>query len=388
LSPLAKLGQSTDLSKDIKEGRSRNNKEIIASFEKIQTMDEIHYRKTRDPWDLIPRFAKRRVADMCGILTSEHRMEIEQTIDKMQGICDVDLYVVIVPTVGYVTPRAFSNSLFYNWAIGEPNGNGLLLVITLHEATVELVSSAAIEEYFDKQFLEPAVMEIYQPLVREGNPSYATVQLVYAIARHAHEVRDLWKRSIILSVPARNKVRQVGKVIHHGVIKVPYLLMGSILFICCTVVLITQVLDTICPDCGAMMHRVNDPLLMQSIMSKGQYLEHKNECAYYRVWKCPRCQKGTNVVLISRDLHQHDRCLKCTDCEYYTCNLRTSVEKLPSRHEDGVKKLLYQCENCRIGREIFLPLYRPIDTKPDGKWFEFLLERSGTHKQTKVDLKL
>nr|CCC46936.1 conserved hypothetical protein [Trypanosoma vivax Y486] len=91
LSPLAKLGQSRDLAEDIKAGRQRCNKEIIAAFEKIQTFDEIHYRKMDRPWELVPRYAKRRVSDLCGVLTSEDRMEIEQAIDKMQSLCEADL---------------------------------------------------------------------------------------------------------------------------------------------------------------------------------------------------------------------------------------------------------------------------------------------------------
>lgn len=387
LSPIAKLGQSSDLAKDIKDGRSRNNKDIVATFETIHNVDKVHYRSNNRPWELVPKYAKRRVSDMCGLLTSADRMEIEQTIDKMQSICDVDLYVVLVPTVGYASSRAFANSIFHDWAIGDPRGNGLLLVIAQQEATVHLVPSLAIDEYFDSQFLDPAVKEIFQPLVREGRPSYATVQLVYAIARQAHEVRDLWKKGL-LPVPVRNKVRFGVKTLNYGFTHVPYLIFGSIIFVFCTVVLVQQVLDTICPTCGAFMSRVEDLDLRKQIMKSGEFIEHQNECAYYRVWKCGHCHKGTNVVLVSRDLHQSSKCLKCMDCSYYTCDLTTSVERLPSKHEDGLKKLLYECHNCRIGREIMLPLYRPMDAKPDQEWYDFLLKQSQTHKKTEVDLKL
>jgi hypothetical protein len=387
LSPISKLGQSNDLAKDIKDGRTRNNKDIVATFETIENVDKIHYRSSSRPWDLVPKYAKKRVSDMCGLLTSADRMEIEQTIDKMQSICDVDMYVVIVPTVGYMSSRAFANSIFHDWAIGEPRGNGLLLVIAQQEATVHLVPSLAIEEYFDTQFLDPAVKTIFQPLVREGKASYATVQLVYAIARQAHEVRDLWKKGF-LPVPYRNKVRFGVKAVNYGFTHVPYLVVGSLFMVFCTVALVQQVLDTMCPKCHSLMSRVEDPELRKKIMTSGQFLEHQNECAYYRVWKCGKCHEGTNVVLISRDLHQSSKCLQCMDCNYYTCNLTSSVEKLPTKHEDGLKKLLYECHNCRIGREIMLPLFRPMDAKPNDEWYTFLLNQSQSHKKTEVDLKL
>ncbi|RNF23303.1 uncharacterized protein Tco025E_02830 [Trypanosoma conorhini] len=385
LSSLAKLGQSRDLAADIKAGRRRSNKEIVASFEKIQTFDEIHYRKTDRPWELVPKYAKKRVSDLCGLLTSEHRMEIEQTIDKMQALCEVDMYVVLVPTVGYTTVKAFANSIMFDWGIGEPAGNGLLLLIAQHEASVHLVASPAIEEYFDKQFLEPAVREIFQPLVQEGKPSYATVQLVYAIARQAQEMRPLWQRGL-LAMPTRNKVRFAGKTLSYGLYIVPYLLWGSLFFLFCGVALVNQLLDTLCPNCHGLMSRVRDDKTMQDVMTHGQYLEHVNGCAFYRVWKCPHCKDGCRVVLTSRDLHQSNRCLQCMDCHYYTCSLTKEVQKLPTKDEDGIKQLLYTCENCHVGREVLLPLLRPLDTKPEENWYDFLIDRSQTHKKTEIKL--
>lgn len=380
LQPLAKLGSSRDLAEDVRNNRNRNNKEIVASFEKLQRFDEINYRKTDRPWEIVPKYVKKRVTDMVGVLQSEHRMEMEQIIDKMLPICGVDFYVVIVPTVGYVTTTAFANSIMFDWQIGEPKGNGLLLVICQHEGTVHLCASPAIERYFSDEFLNLAIQEIFQPLVREGKPSYATVMLTYAIATHAHEVRDLWKNQII-PLPVRNKIFFTAKVAGYGVFhQTPYV-VGAIIFALLTAILWVQVSDMKCPECGTFMQKVKDPALMESIMPRGQWLEHKNGCAHYRVWKCGQCRVGERVVLMSRDLHQNNKCLKCVDCGCYTCSLTKSIERLPTKHEDGLKKLLYECEHCRVGREIMLPLYRPIDTKPENEWYGFLLEGSQDPKK-------
>lgn len=387
LSPLSKLGQSRDLAADLKAGRQRNNKEIIASFDKIHTMDEIHYRKTDRPWELVPRYAKKRVTDLVGILTSEDRMEIEQTIDRMQSLCKTDAYVVLVPTVGYTTSKAFANSIFFNWNIGGSAGNGLLLLVAQREAMVHVVTSPAIEEYFDVHFLEPAVREIFQPLVREGRPSYATVQLVYAIARQAQEMHKKWEAGV-LSLPVRNRVRFVGKTMQHGIYRVPYLVVGCVAFTAMAAWLVSQLLDTMCPLCQGLMHRVRDEATLQKIMAKGQYLEMTNGCAVYQVWKCPHCEDGARVVLVSRDLHQSTRCLQCVECQYYTCTLEKEVLKLPSKSEDGIKKLAYNCSNCHVHRDVLLPLFRPIDTKPDVQWYDFLLQGGQRHEKPNVNLKL
>ncbi|KAK7194537.1 TLP18.3, Psb32 and MOLO-1 founding proteins of phosphatase [Novymonas esmeraldas] len=387
LSPLSKLGQSRDLAADLKAGRQRNNREIVAALDAMQTMEEIHYRKTARPWELVPRYSKKRVTDLVGILTSEDRMEVEQTIDKMQSLCNTDMYVVIVPTVGYTTPRAFANSIFFNWAVGEPSGTGLLLLIAQREATVQLISGASIEEYFGKHFLEPAVREVFQPLVRDGQPSQATVQLVYAIARQAQEMHTRWEGGV-LALPTRNKVRFAGKTVRYGVSQVPYLVAGVVFFTACTAWLVSQLLDTVCPKCHHLMNRVRDDATLQALMTRGQYLELMNGCAYYRVWKCPHCVDGHSVVLCSRDMHQNTKCLQCMDCEYYTCALEKEIVKLPSRSEDGLKRLTYSCANCHVGREVLLPLYRPVDTDGEKQWYDFLVDGSQTHKKANANLKL
>jgi len=390
LAPIAKLGQSKDLTADIKAGRERNNKEIVASFDNMHSQDLVKYRKTDRPWEVIPRFSKRRVVDMCNLLQSEHRMEIEQTIDLMQTICKVDLYVVIVPTVGYVTPKLFANSLMFEWCVGEHirGQGGMVLLICQHEATVHLSPSYALEEYFGARFLTPAVREIFAPLVKSGDPSFAVVQLVYAIARHAQEVRHMWDNpNALISFETRNTMRLAAHTVAFGIREQKLLVFGCVLLVALTLWLISRIMDVICPKCHRFMHRVLQPELLQTIMPRGQYLEMKNECAHYRVWKCPHCREGQNIRFVSRDLHYATKCQKCFDCGYYTATQTKTIEALPTKHVDGLKKVLIECENCRIGREIMLPLFHPVDTKPEEQWYGFLLERGASSTLSKIDLK-
>jgi uncharacterized membrane protein YgcG len=387
LSPIPhKLGKSQELSADIREGRDINNKIILQSIDRQFSNDVMQFRKNNRPWELVPQFAKKRVVDMTGLLKTEHRMEIEQIIDKMQSICLIDMYVVLVPTVGFVQPNAFANSLMFNWGVGEhvTGRAGMVLVIAQQEASVHLATSYSIEEYFDEKLMVPAVKEIYIPLVKEGNVSMATGQLVYAIARHAHEVRDMWsKGGLILSVSQKNKTRLVAKTFAYGLKHYLHLMIGSFVFIVLTGILINHIIDGICPKCGTYMHRVTNPEVLQTILSKGEFLEQKNECAYYRVWKCGKCHEGTNKRLLSRDLHQNSKCLKCMDCEFYTCSKTTTIDSLPSKTEDGVKRLVYECEHCLSGREILLPLYRPVETKSEDQWYGFLLNQAEAPKKGK-----
>lgn len=375
LSSLSKLSSSRDIAEDIKHGRSQNNRAIVRSMEEIKTFEEIEYRKHDRPWELVPKYAKRRVTDLVGILTSEHRMEVEQTIEKMLPICDVDLYVVIVPTVGYMDVGKFGNSIFFDWGIGEPRGNGILLLITQREAEIHLISGCGIEEYFGQQFVDPLMEEIFQPLIKAGKPSKAIVETTYAVARHAQECRHLWQGGL-MPMPVRNKVRFGMKTTVYGMRALPWYSFGSLMFMALAIFFYNQLLDAKCPCCGAWMARARSDEAMKAAMDPGEFIEYKNGCTQYRVWRCMSCKEGKNVQVVSRDLHQNDKCLKCVDCEFYTCKLSKTIEKLPSREEDGVKRLLYECENCRIGRDIALPLYRPLDKNPEVEWYDFLLDRA------------
>ena len=185
---------------------------------------------------MVPKYSKKRVSDMVGILKSEHRMEIEQMIEEMQSIADVECYLVIVPTVGYCAPEQFACSLFWNWSIGEPRGNGLLVLIAQQEATIHIVPSNPIGPYFHQRFIELVTKKIFQPLVKEGDPSYAILQLMYGIARQAHEFRHQWNNSIV-PLPTKNKIARAYRFSAYGATKTTYFWISIALFGFFTVIL-------------------------------------------------------------------------------------------------------------------------------------------------------
>ena len=364
---------------------SRQNMEVMNSLNQHQTGTEIKFRKEDRPWEIVPQFVRRRVVDMVGILTSEHRMEMELAIQKVLPICDVDLYVVIVPTVGYVTSRAFAKSIFFDWGIGEPRGNGLLLCVAQHEASVQIITSPAIAEYFGQEFVDLLVKDIIQPLLREGRASYGMVQATYAIARHAQEVRHFWQSSLV-PLPAKNKIRFAQKVAYYGAVET-LSFWGALFFACMSIFVWKKIFELMCPECGTWMHRVVDEDLIPKFLDDGQRMEWENGCTQFFIQKCPKC-KHSDVQVLLRDMYNDTRCLKCEDCDFHTVSKETEVIRLATKKEDGLKRETYKCQFCRVGREIDLPLYRPLDSKPEasGPWFTTLLEGAANHKVKEVKL--
>src|SRR3989338_1489316 len=120
----------TSLNLNEKQIAITQNNEIMEALAANQTFEEVQYRKRDRPWEIVPQYRRRRVTDLVGIMKPHHRMEAELTIEKVAIICDIDVYIVIVPTVGYVKPRVFAQSVFFDWEIGEPKGNGLLIVVS------------------------------------------------------------------------------------------------------------------------------------------------------------------------------------------------------------------------------------------------------------------
>ena len=374
LQKIAKKSVRDAISLETNHSKIAENRTLMEQLTAVQNHDKVEYRRRPNPWEIVPKYAKRRVSDMVGILTSEHRMEIEQVIEDMQTIADVECYVVIVPTVGYVSPQTFAQSIFWNWAIGEPRGNGLLLLIAQQEGAVQLIASQAIAEYYHQRFIEGVVAEIFQPLVKEGSASYAVVQTVYAVARQGQEMRHLWQGGL-LPLPVRNKVRFSARVLVHGLTRT-WSLYWAVVLTVLSAILWNQLLDGMCPRCGQWMHRVIKPEQIWQNLDSGQRIEYEDACTSFRVFRCPKCPEGKRVIVYARDFHFNDKCLKCQECNYNTVRLTTTVEKLPTKEEDGRKRQQYACQNCRVARDIVLPLFRPLESEPEGEWYDFLLNQA------------
>lgn len=61
---------------------------------------------------------------------------------------------------------------------------------------------------------------------------------------------------------------------------------------------------------------------------------------------------------------------------------------MPTKHEDGIKHITYDCANCRSHKEVDLPLFRPVDDNSNRSWYDFLLKGSQSHKTQPINLKL
>jgi uncharacterized membrane protein YgcG len=385
-----RLGRTSGLSKHIHDGNRDkallHNKEIMNTLSEQMSQTEIQFRKEDRPWEIVPQFVRRRVTDLVGILKTEHRMEMEQAIEKILPICDIDLYVVIVPTVGFCEPRVFAQSLLFDWKVGEPRGNGVLIVISQGEANVQVVSSPAVERYFGQEFCDLLVADILQPAIKEKGASYAILQTTYAIARHAQEARHLWQ-SDVLSLPTRNRLLFGKKVLEYGVFR-SWSLYWAIVGAGVTGMLWSWVVDLMCPECGALMCKVEDEETIAGMLNPGQRIEWRNGCTQFRVQKCGKAGcGGQDVTVLLRDMYNEAHCQKCDDCHFYTVSMTSEIKKLPTKTEDGYKEMLYTCEHCRVGREMHLPLFRPLDDKPDGPWFDFLLDRAAKAKPDQNQLK-
>jgi uncharacterized membrane protein YgcG len=367
-----------------------HNNEIMETLAQSQTYEEIQYRKRDRPWEIVPQYRRRRVTDLVGIMKPEHRMEVEQLIEKIAIICDIETYLVIVPTVGYVKPRVFAQSIFFDWGIGEPKGNGLLIVLSQGDGNVQSIASPVLERYFSKQFLDVIVQDVLAPCIRETrDASYGLVQMMHAAAQYIDAMRPDWeRRHQIIPMPIENKIRFAEKTFWYGVFNTSAFWV-SIFCSAVTIWMINRILDLYCPECGSLMHHVTDEENLKKFMTKGQYLEHFHKCAWYRVHKCPKQDcPGKRVRVYARDLYQDHHCLPCEECNYNTVTLEKTILKLPTREEDGIKQFLYTCENCRVARDIRLPLLRPLDDKPQEDWFNKLMQRAespvGEKKHMKV----
>ncbi|KNH05756.1 hypothetical protein XU18_3278 [Perkinsela sp. CCAP 1560/4] len=454
------LGSSEELSRTIREYKSHENQKIVASLMETKSADVVYYRNHPHPWELLVKPRRHRVADMIGVLMSEHRIEMEHIIWKICDLCGLDFYFVLVPTVGNVKPRVFAESLFTQWEVGTPiqqfvhgimsengedkkstsassksndtmgiwkprkrslarGGNGVLLLLTQQEAMIELVTSYAIAKYFNERMINLVVKEILQPLLVSGkDPSYAILQVIYAIARHSDEFKYKWRPYFypIITLQHKNEILFLQHTMYYGVYRKTPILTLTFLFILFTLWMLHKIRDLRCDKCGTMMKRLVLPKsyydaieklpeldelpkreerrkqFLQNLFSiygdaltEGQKLEMEHECAEYRVFYCAKCEvKKTR--LIYRQYHNYSNCIPCEKCNYHTVTEKKELLRLPTKTEDGVKQFDYRCKNCDWEKKIYLPLFHPLELHPK-QWYDVLLQRSA-NPNAKSDVKM
>ena len=441
----ALLGSSEDLANDIREFKSHENQKIVSSLMAVKSADVVQYRSHSRPWELVLKPRRHRVNDMIGILLDEHRIEMEQIIWKICDICEVDLYFILVPTVGYVKPRVFAESLFTQWEVGTPvesfvdkasraqsntdrkysikqtilgkrnfprslakGGNGVLLLLSQQEAIVELVSSYAVGRYFNETMIKLVIKDIFQPLIAAGkDPSYACLQMVYAIARHSDEFKDIWKPYLypLITLQHKNDALFFQQTLLYGAQRKTGVFFLTFLFMLFGIWALRRLQELKCEHCGTYMKRLVLPQSYYDDMEKvmeihelplrearrlehlrnlfsiygdsltaGQRLEMENECAEYKVFMCPSC-KMKKSHLIHRQYHNYNNCIKCDKCKHHTVSERKDILRLPTKTEDGIKQFQFKCKNCDWESKTFLPLLHPIELHPK-KWYDTLIQRS------------
>ena len=442
------LGSSEELAQNIREFKSHENQKIISSLMATKSADVIQYRKHEHPWELLLKPRRHRVNDMIGILLDEHRIEMEQIIWKICDVCEVDFYFVLVPTVGYIKPRVFAESLFTQWEVGTPiesfveettsgagkdkrkgislknvtsrskqysrslarGGNGVLLLLTQQEAMIELVASYALGKYFSLTMIQLIVKEVFQPLIVSGkDPSYAALQMIYAMARHSDEFKDIWKPYLypLITLQQKNDALFLQQTFLYGCYRKKGLFIFTFLSILFGLWAVKKLQDLRCDECGTFMKRMVLPQsfydeinevpeidelslreakrlkhlkylfsIYGDALSNGQRIEMENECAEYKVFLCPSC-KATKTRLIHRQFHNYNNCIKCDKCDNHTVSEQKEILRLPTKTEDGVKQFLYQCKNCHWENKTYLPLFHPIELHPKN-WYDVLIERSSS----------
>ena len=356
------------------------NEEVLSAMREVDLQRAIQFRKQDRPWEIVPRLRDDlRVVDLVGLLKPEHRRELEEILDKMLPHGDCDCVLVVTPTVGFTAPHVFARSLLYDWGVGFERGNGLIILVCQQEGMIELAASPAIAGFFDKKMLQKLLDETLVPLLRQGDASYAIVQATYEIARVAQSHKDSWN-SGMLSLPQRTKVLHGVDVVYVGA-KRTWAFYICILCSALSGFAWYKISQMMCPDCYVFMHVVRDERLIPNFLDAGQAIEYKNGCTEFSIQRCPKCTKAFVSVFL-REMYSDKRCLVCEDCNYHTLNMEEKVLKLPSRKEDGMKQLLFNCDHCHARKEQRLPLFRVLDDKPEEPWYEFLLERSQSANAT------
>lgn len=132
------------------------------------------------------------VADPAG-MAAPRKSEIDRLIQDYERETSGEIAVVILPSIGQITPKEFATKLFETWGIGKKGkDNGVLVLHILDQRRVEIETGYGMEGSIPDAACSRIIDDIARPFFRAGSFADGHLEIVRALIRAAKtESRDL-----------------------------------------------------------------------------------------------------------------------------------------------------------------------------------------------------
>lgn len=343
------------------------------------------------------------VSDPAGLMSPDARGRVNATLGSLRERTTAEVAVVVVPSIGDLSPEEFSEKVFTSWGIGKSDrDNGLLFLIVPDDRVARIETGYGLEGVLPDAVCSRIIRESVAPSMKSGDLDGAVTAATAAIARiltdpaAADEIRSAQR-----GVPGQSgKGLDVEVFLSFIWIVAGAAFIFSLALFChdlwkgrrrdgyeksqmwrshltvywiaaaCSLGagLLTALLALFvywstrnrrrkCRRCGAKMKKLSEEA-DNEFLTPPQDLEERLGTVDYDVWECPKCGEVERFPFKEKQ-SKYGKCPSCgTVAEKLVCD---RVLRRPTTRTEGEGERVYECLFCHHQRR---QPYR-IPRKPD-----------------------
>lgn len=329
------------------------------------------------------------VSDPAGLLSTETTQIVNQRLLKLLETTTAEMAVVVLPSIGDISPEEFTEELVRKWGIGKADrDNGLLLLIAVDNRKARFETGYGLEGILTDATLGTIIRSDIAPAMKEGNIDAAVVNATDAVCRLLSTPQAIEE----IKSPSGNRVpgdRQAA--LDHGVFR-NFLGFIALIAWCAGLLIIIAdarsargkdpfhratvwrqhlillwILSVVsagtgiifplialwryrtarnrplkCSTCGAKMHKLSEEE-DNELLNGAQDLEERLGTVDYDVWQCPDCGTVERYAFPSRQ----SRYSTCPVCGTVAYGLVSDKIVQPSTvQREGIGEQTYECRYC------------------------------------------
>lgn len=329
------------------------------------------------------------VSDPAGLLSPSATQTVNQMLLNLMENTTAEMAVVVVPSIGEMSPEEFTEELLRKWGIGKADrDNGLLLLIAVDNRKARFETGYGLEGILTDATLGTIIRRDIVPAMKEGNIDAAVINASAAVAKLLSTPEAIAE----IKSPSGNRTPGTNmETIDPGILRN---FLGLIALIAWFAGLFTIISDarsargkdpfhkaTVwrqhlillwvlavvsagtgiifplialwryrtarnrplkCSTCGEKMRKLSEEE-DNELLNGSQDLEERLGTVDYDVWECPQCGTVERYAFPSRQ----SRYTKCPVCGTIAYGLVSDkIVMPPTVQREGIGEQTYECRYC------------------------------------------
>lgn len=330
--------------------------------------------------------ASAHVSNPDGVLSAQAQARVDSIVENIWRSTSAEVSVAVVADMSGQDVDSYATELFGLWGIGKKDrDNGLLVLVSRDDRKAAIRTGYGMEGVVTDIRAGQIIRDIMSPYFREGDYDRGVEQAVGALsdiitdpdnasellseyANNAHAGRndkdgffDIYLAvcvivtvamlvALVMTLVTTRRLDSFERYTRLEKLRLPGLMvmcltlgMGVVMWLPLVLVMRhIRLRRRKCPNCGTVMHRV-DEVHDNDYLTPAQDMEERLNSVDYDVWLCPQCGE-TDIIPYVNNSKAYT---VCPDCGARACALQSNrivLQPTTSREGRGVKT--YVCHNC------------------------------------------